>query len=79
MARDVVEVMQDALALPVEARAALAGSLLDSLETECDSGVEAAWREEIQRRASELDSGAVSPIPWHEVDAQMQPALKRAR
>ena len=76
MVRDVVEVMQDALAMPVEARAALAGTLLDSLESEIDTAVEAAWREDIQRRSAELDSGAVAPIPWHTIDAQMRSALK---
>ena len=63
MARDVAEVLQDALALPAEARAALAGSLLDSLDTECDEDAEAAWLAEIQRRSAELDSGKVSPVP----------------
>ncbi len=79
MARDVAEVIQDALSLPAEARAALAGSLLDSLDTECDSDVEAAWLAEIQRRSAELDSGAVSAIPWREVEALMQSTLKRGR
>lgn len=71
--------MQDALAMPLEARTTLAGSLLDSLETETDPGVEAAWRDEIQRRSAELDSGAVAAVPWREIEEQMQSALKRAR
>ena len=79
MTRDVVEVMQDALAMPLEARTTLAGSLLDSLETEIDPGVEAAWRDEIQRRSAELDSGAVAAVPWREIEEQMQSALKPAR
>jgi len=77
LARDVAQVLEDALALPPEARAALAGSLLDSLETECDPEIEAAWLVEIQRRSAELDPGAVSPVPWREVDALMQATLKR--
>ena len=36
MKRDAAEILKDALALPTEARAALAGSLLDSLDTEVD-------------------------------------------
>jgi hypothetical protein len=43
MKRDAAEILKDAMALPSEARAALAGSLLDSLETEVDEDAEAAW------------------------------------
>jgi hypothetical protein len=34
MRREAKEILKDALALPSDARAALAGSLLDSLDTE---------------------------------------------
>jgi putative addiction module component (TIGR02574 family) len=79
MAREFAEIMQDALALPEEARAALAGSLLDSLDTEGDADVEAAWLAEIQRRSGDLNAGTVFPIGWREVDARIESALKRAR
>ncbi len=36
MGRDAAEILKEALALPAEARAALADSLLDSLDTEVD-------------------------------------------
>ena len=55
MARDAAEVLKDALALPLEARAALIGPLVDSLDTEVDEGAEEAWREEIRRRLEEID------------------------
>lgn len=54
------------LALPAEARAALAGSLLDSLDGSVEEGAEAAWEAEIARRIAELDSRGVTPIPWSE-------------
>lgn len=41
MKRDAAEILKDAMALPSEARAALAGSLLDSLETDVDEDAEA--------------------------------------
>jgi putative addiction module component (TIGR02574 family) len=67
MSSDVSELLKRALALPPEARAALAGSLLESLdEGPADEGVEAAWSEEIKRRIEELDSGKVKPIPWED-------------
>ena len=67
MKRDAAEILKDALALPTETRAALAGSLLDSLDTDVDEDAEAAWAIEINRRVAELDSGAVNTIPWAEV------------
>jgi putative addiction module component (TIGR02574 family) len=67
MKREAAEILKDALALPTEARAALAGSLLESLDTEVDEDAEAAWATEVNRRLAELDSGAVKTIPWAEV------------
>lgn len=67
MRRDAAEILADALALPTEARAALAGSLLESLETALDEDAERAWAIEVNRRLAELDSGAVNAIPWVEV------------
>jgi putative addiction module component (TIGR02574 family) len=67
MKRDAAQILKDALALPSEARAALAGSLLDSLDTEVDEEAEAAWANEVNRRVAELESGAVKTIPWAEV------------
>ena len=67
MKRDAAEILKEALALPTETRAALAGSLLDSLDTDVDEDAEAAWATEISRRVAELDSGAVKTISWAEV------------
>jgi len=53
--------------LPPEARAALAGSLIESLDRGVDEGAEAEWEAEITRRLTELDSFQASPIPWSEV------------
>ncbi|MGH7486132.1 MAG: addiction module protein [bacterium] len=41
--------------------------LIDSLDSEVEEGVEEAWRQEIERRARELESGAVKSIPWDAV------------
>jgi putative addiction module component (TIGR02574 family) len=76
MSPEVSELLKKALALPPEARAALAGSLLESLDDEpADEGVEAAWSEEIKRRIEELDSGKVKPIPWEEARRQIAALL----
>ena len=79
MSREAAEVLREALALPVEARAAIADSLLDSLDTEIDEAAEEEWRREIRRRAAELDSGAVTPIPWSEIRSSMMARLRNGR
>ena len=66
MKNDSVELLKEALKLPPAARAALAGSLIDSLDQEVDEGAEAEWEAEIERRLAELNSGRVMPIPWAE-------------
>ena len=66
MNREVPELLEKALALPPEARAALAGSLLDSLDDTVDAAPEEEWNKEIARRIEELDSGKVKPISWAE-------------
>ncbi len=66
MKHDPTDLLKEALKLPPEARAALAGYLLESLDQEVDEGAEAAWQAEIDRRLGELDSGKVKPIPWSE-------------
>jgi len=66
MPRDAAEVLKDALELPPEARAALIGPLVESLDTEVDEDAEEAWREELRRRLEEIDSGAAKLVPWDE-------------
>jgi putative addiction module component (TIGR02574 family) len=64
---DVKDLLQRAMQLPPEARAALAGSLLESLDDVVDPDAEAAWAAEIERRVEQIDSGAVKLEPWSEV------------
>jgi putative addiction module component (TIGR02574 family) len=79
MTPDVSELLKKALALPPEARAALAGSLLESLDEESsDENVEAAWDEEIKRRTEEIDSGKVQMIPYEEVRRRLAARLSDA-
>ncbi len=66
MKQDPNNLLQEALKLPPEARAALAAALLNSLDQEVDEDAEAAWQAEIDRRVRDLDSGTVKPIPWSE-------------
>jgi putative addiction module component (TIGR02574 family) len=71
MPSDVIDLFKQASDLPDRDRATLAGILLESLETEVDPDVEAAWKEEIERRLADLDAGRVQSIPWEEVKARL--------
>jgi putative addiction module component (TIGR02574 family) len=75
MTRELSEVPKKALALPAETRAALAGSLLESLEDTLDASAEEEWSQEIARRIAEVDSGKVKPIPWGEARRQISTIL----
>lgn len=79
MSPELSELLKKALALPAEARAALAGSLLESLDEDtADQNVEAAWDEEIKRRISEIESGKVQMIPYEEVRRRLAARLADA-
>jgi putative addiction module component (TIGR02574 family) len=71
MAKSVVEFFDEASELDEHDRATLAGLLLESIEREPDPDAEAAWKREIARRIQDLDSGAVSLVPWEEVKAKL--------
>ena len=75
MAQDITEVLKQAMTLPIEARAVLAGALLDSLDETVDVSVEAEWDREIARRIEEIDAGKVKPIAWAEARRQIAAAL----
>ena len=60
------------LKLPIEARAALAARLIESLDGEVDEDAEAQWLEEVERRVEDVDSGRVATVPWSEVRASIR-------
>ena len=64
-------VLRDALTLNEGDRAALAGILIDSLETEPEDGVEEAWTAEIDRRVGQLDSGEIKTVAWEGARARL--------
>ncbi len=61
------KILLNALGLAEQDRAALAGALIESLETDPDTGVDEAWLLEVEKRVQELDSGQASTIPLTEV------------
>ncbi len=72
MGTDAAELLARALTLPEAARAALADSLIDSLDGPVDADAEQAWKHEVASRLRELDSGAVQTVAWDDVRRQLR-------
>ncbi len=70
MSPEVSDLLKRALALPADERAALANTLLDSLETQSQS-VEEAWDEEVARRMEELKAGKAVTVPWEQLHREL--------
>ena len=66
MVPDSRKLLEEALRLPPEARAALAGTLIESLDEHLDEDSLNQWEQEIAKRLRDLDQGSVRPIPWSE-------------
>jgi len=64
MEQNASEILRNAMKLPLEARAAIAGFLLDSLDGPIDLDIENAWKSEILSRIQEIDEGKVQLISW---------------
>ena len=75
MTQEVSDLLKKALELPPEARAALANSLLESLDETVDASAEEEWSKEIAHRIEQLDSGKVKPITWAEARRQVSAIL----
>ena len=76
MTQQALDLLQKALSLSEEERAALADSLLASLDSTVEEGAEKAWEEEISRRIADIDSGKAKMIPWEEVREELSSRLK---
>lgn len=74
---DPKQLLAEALQLPPEERAALAGELIQSLDSEVDEDTEAAWSEEIRRRLERLDAGLANTVPWAEARRRILAAARR--
>ncbi len=67
--------LREALELSIQDRAELAVELLASIDGEPDADVEAAWAEEIERRAKRALSGASHGTDWETVRARIEQDL----
>jgi putative addiction module component len=58
------KVLKEALNLPPEAHAVLAGTLFESLEEILYPNAGKAWEDEIAKRPKEVDASPAQLIPW---------------
>ena len=79
MTKQELELLQKALTLPEADRAALAGSLLESLDQVVDADAEIAWQSEVSRRISDLDSGKAKTVPWKELRSSLAARLANGK
>jgi putative addiction module component (TIGR02574 family) len=70
MSPEVSDLLKRALTLSADERAALANTLLDSLETTNES-VQQAWDEEVARRIEDLKTGKAVTVPWEQLHREL--------
>ncbi len=70
--RSIEQLTEEILSLPNESRALLADKLVESLEFDTDSAIQAVWITEAKRRRDEVRDGAVQPIAGEEALAQVR-------
>lgn len=66
MTNKAAQVLEAGLQLPEDERGDVAARLIESLDTNGDGDIEAAWSAEIQKRIEELRQGKVKPLSWAE-------------
>ena len=72
MGKAAKKLLHEALVLPTEERAELAAESIASLDGSADTGVEAAWAAEIERRATKVLSGESEGTPWGDVRRRIE-------
>ena len=70
------QIVADAMKLPLKDRVRLAQHLASSLDDEIETGVEALWFAEAERRLEELRSGKVAGIDSDEAFRNARKALE---
>ena len=77
MARPLSHIQQEIRELSDSEKEALLRQLWEELDGPADADVEAAWLEEVERRAREIDDGRVDLVPADEVFAKIEASFKK--
>ncbi|MCM1982828.1 addiction module protein [Lyngbya confervoides] len=70
--RSIEQLTEEILSLPGESRALLADKLVESLEFDSDSTIQAVWVTEAKRRRDEVRDGSIQPISGEDALAQVR-------
>lgn len=70
------ELTEELLSLPSASRALLAERLVESLEFDTDSTIQAAWTAEAKRRRDEVSDGSIQTIAGEDALAQVRQLLE---
>jgi putative addiction module component (TIGR02574 family) len=68
---EVQRILDQAHLLPPDHRAALAATILESLDGEPDPDAARAWEAELDRRQAGLKEGRVRAVPWEDARRQI--------
>ena len=72
MSPEVSDLLKRALALPIDERAALANTLLDTLESTNESvSIKEAWDTDVARRIEDLKAGKAVTVRWEELHREL--------
>lgn len=74
--RSIEQLTEELLSLPNASRALLADKLVESLEFDADSTIQAVWVSEAKRRREEIRDGSVQPIPAEDALAQVRRLIR---
>ena len=77
MSMSIEQLAEEALALPIEARALLADRLAESLDPADDEQFRKLWATEALRRRDEVREGRVQTIPGDEALARIRQKFSR--
>ena len=70
--RSIEQLTEEILSLPSESRAFLADKLVESLELDTDSAIQAVWVTEAKRRRDEVRDGSIQAILGEDALAQVR-------
>ncbi len=74
--RSIEQLTEEMLSLPSELRAILVDKLVESLEFDADSTIQAIWVTEAKRRRDEVRDASVQTIPAEDALAQVRRLLE---
>ena len=76
MTAQTAEIMEIVDSLPIDMKLEIIDRLLESISPKSEE-VDEAWKDEVERRIDEVESGKVKLIPGEEVFARMRERYKK--